>query len=213
VNQFSVSVAICIQHRPFYFCHPDAEKIQKVSIQLLPIPAGRQAGLRLNCIHCSTKQTFSINCSMEISFNTPALLFPAISLLLLAYTNRFLALANLVRKLHDEYKVEEKNKMKLRQIKSLRRRINLIRYMQGLGVFSFLCCVACMYCIYKAWSKPAEYIFAVSLLSLLASLLFSLVEIIQSTNAIELELSDMEDLERSNIFSDLIAGRNEKKEQ
>ena len=41
---------------------------------------------------------------MEITFNTPALLFPAISLLLLAYTNRFLALANLVRRLHDEYK-------------------------------------------------------------------------------------------------------------
>lgn len=149
---------------------------------------------------------------MEISFNTPALLFPAISLLLLAYTNRFLALANLVRKLHDEYIVGQKNKVILRQIKSLRRRINLIRYMQGLGVFSFLCCVACMYCIFKGWAEIAGYIFAVSLLSLLASLFFSLVEIIQSTNAIELELSDMEELENSNIFSDLIAGRNEKKE-
>lgn len=149
---------------------------------------------------------------MEISFNTPALLFPAISLLLLAYTNRFLALANLVRKLHDEYIAGQKNKVILRQIKSLRRRINLIRYMQGLGVFSFLCCVACMYSIYKGWAQAAELIFAISLLSLLASLLFSLVEIIQSTNAIELELSDMEELENSNIFSDLIAGRNEKKE-
>jgi hypothetical protein len=149
---------------------------------------------------------------MEISFNTPALLFPAISLLLLAYTNRFLALASLVRKLHDEYIVGQKSKVILRQIKSLRRRINLIRYMQGLGVFSFLCCVACMYCIFKGWTEIAGYIFAVSLLSLLASLFFSLVEIIQSTNAIELELSDMEELENSNIFSDLIAGRNEKKE-
>jgi hypothetical protein len=149
---------------------------------------------------------------MEINFNTPALLFPAISLLLLAYTNRFLALANLVRKLHDEYTGGQKNKVILRQIKSLRRRINLIRYMQGLGVFSFLCCVACMYSIYRAWAVAAEFVFAISLLSLLASLIFSLVEIIQSTNAIELELSDMEELEQSNIFSDLIAGRNERKE-
>lgn len=149
---------------------------------------------------------------MEINFNTPALLFPAISLLLLAYTNRFLALANLVRKLHDEYISGHKSKIILRQIKSLRRRINLIRYMQGLGVFSFLCCVACMYSIYKNWNAVAEYVFAISLLSLLTSLVISLVEIIQSTNAIELELSDIEELEQSNIFSDLLAGRNDQKE-
>lgn len=69
-----------------------------------------------------------------------------------------------------------------------------------------------MYSLYKGWSTVAEFIFATSLLSLLASLIISLVEIIQSTNAIELELSDIEDLEKSNIFTDLIAGRNEKKE-
>jgi cellobiose-specific phosphotransferase system component IIC len=149
---------------------------------------------------------------MEITFNTPALLFPAISLLLLAYTNRFLALASLVRKLHDEYTAGQPSKILLKQIKSLRRRINLIRYMQGLGVFSFLCCVACMYSLYKGWTQAAEYIFAISLLSLLSSLIFSLVEIIQSTNAIELELSDMEELEQSNIFTDLLARKNEKKE-
>ena len=151
-------------------------------------------------------------CAMEISFNTPALLFPAISLLLLAYGNRFIALANLVRKLHDEYISGHKSKILLQQIKKLRKRINLIRYMQGLGVFSFLCCVACMYCLYRGWAKPAEYIFALSLLSLLTSLIISLVEIIQSTNAIELELSDMEELEKSNFFSDLISREHEKKE-
>lgn len=149
---------------------------------------------------------------MEITFNTPALLFPAISLLLLAYGNRFIALANLVRKLHDEYTTGHKSKIILQQIKSLRKRINLIRYMQGLGVFSFLCCVVCMYSIYKDWNKPAEYIFAFSLLSLLTSLVISLVEIIQSTNAIELELSDIEELEKSNFFKDLIPEDNEKKE-
>jgi hypothetical protein len=148
---------------------------------------------------------------MEITFNTPAVLFPAISLLLLAYTNRFLALANLVRKLHDEYISGQKNKVVLHQIKSLRRRINLIRYMQGLGVLSFLCCVITMYCIYRGWGSETEFIFAFSLLSLLASLVFSLVEIFQSTNAIELELSDMEELEQSNIFKDLLAGKDEKK--
>src|SRR5215211_8423862 len=116
---------------------------------------------------------------MEITFTTPALLFPAISLLLLAYTNRFLALANLVRKLHDEYKRGEQSKIILRQIHSLRRRIRLVRYMQGLGVFSFVCCVITMYTLYMGWEVAVRYEFALSLLSLLVSLIISLLEITQ----------------------------------
>ncbi len=140
---------------------------------------------------------------MEITFNTPALLFPAISLLLLAYTNRYLALANLIRKLHDEYmRGEKKNHLLLKQIKILRTRINLVRSMQALGVFSFVCCVVTMYGVYQQWTAVVEYIFAISLLSLLASLVLSLIEISQSTKALEWELSDMEELEKGNIFTD-----------
>jgi hypothetical protein len=149
---------------------------------------------------------------MEINLNTPALLFPGITLLMLAYTNRFLALANLVRRLHDEYKQGTKRPTLLPQIVSLRRRINLIRYMQGLGILSFLGCVACMYALYRGALHIAEWIFALSLISLIASLVVSLVEIGQSTKAIELELSDIEELERSNIFYDIMADRPEKKE-
>ena|SRR5258705_3976972 len=145
---------------------------------------------------------------MEINFTTPALLFPAISLLLLAYTNRFLALANLVRKLHDEYKKGEQNKIILRQIHSLRRRIRLVRYMQALGVFSFLCCVVTMYTIYMNWTEAIGYEFALSLLSLLASLIISLFEITISTKALELELSDIEEPE--GFFSELIKKKEEK---
>jgi Protein of unknown function (DUF2721) len=141
---------------------------------------------------------------MEISLNTPALLFPAISLLLLAYTNRFITLANLTRKLHDEYIKGQKNRILIRQIKGLRARINLIRYMQGLGVFSFLLCVVCMYLIYSENQAAARIVFGLSLLSLGSSLFISLVEIIKSTNAIELELSDVEELEQSNFFKDIL---------
>jgi hypothetical protein len=141
---------------------------------------------------------------MEISLNTPALLFPAISLLLLAYTNRFITLANLTRKLHDEYIQGQKNRILIRQIKGLRARINLIRYMQGLGVFSFLLCVVCMYLIYSENQAAARIVFGLSLVSLGSSLFISLVEIIKSTNAIELELSDVEELEQSNIFKDIL---------
>lgn len=147
---------------------------------------------------------------MEISFNTPALLFPAITLLLLAYTNRFLAIANLIRKLHDEYISGKKSSQLLAQLHNLKKRINYIRLMQAMGVLSFLCCVICMFSIYKGWTQSAEYIFAASLLSLLASLIISLVEIFLSTKALELELSDIEELEKSNFFSNLISGRDKK---
>jgi len=148
---------------------------------------------------------------MEITFNTPALLFPAISLLLLAYTNRYLALANLIRKLHDEYMRGEKKHLLLKQIKILRVRINLVRQMQALGVFSFLCCVVSMYGVYQQWTVLTRFVFAASLLSLLISLIISLLEISQSTKALEWELSDMEELEKSNFFSE-VWGKKEEKE-
>lgn len=75
---------------------------------------------------------------IEISINTPALLFPAITLLMLVYTNRFLAIANRIRSLHENYNKVEVKHIAIGQIKSLRARLNLIRYMQGLGALSFL---------------------------------------------------------------------------
>lgn len=139
----------------------------------------------------------------ELNINTPALLFPAITLLMLAYTNRFLSLAALVRKLHDEYNRGEKEKNLLKQLRNLRTRINLIRYMQGLGVVSFLCCVLCMYAIFRNWMMIAHWIFASSLIFLLLSIILSLLEIHKSTKALELELSDIEELNKENIFTDI----------
>lgn len=140
---------------------------------------------------------------IEININTPALLFPAITLLMLAYTNRFLSLASLVRKLHSEYLKGENNKNIVSQLKNLRSRLNLIRYMQSLGVLSFLCCVLCMFAIYSNWTQLANWIFAGSLLFLLVSILISLLEIIQSTKSIEIILEDIEELSAGNIFSDI----------
>ncbi len=140
---------------------------------------------------------------LDISINTPALLFPAITLLMLAYTNRFLSLAALVRKLHGEYNRGEKEKNILLQIKNIRSRLNLIRYMQSFGVLSFLCCVLCMYAIFRNWMILAHWIFAASLFSLLISIILSLVEINKSTRALEVQLSDIEELSEGNIFKDI----------
>lgn len=137
---------------------------------------------------------------MDISVNTPALLFPAISLIMLAYTNRFLALSNRIRSLHDKYKTGEKKEVIHAQIKSLRYRLKLIKNMQAMGVVTFISCIICMYFIYIDQLQWAHITFAFSLVSFTASLAISLVEIQLSTKALELELSDMEGLEDPSVL-------------
>ncbi len=128
---------------------------------------------------------------MQITFATPALLFPAISLLLLAYTNKFLAIANLIRNLHDRY--EKENQPILReQIVHLRKRLNLIRLMQAFAIGSFLMCFVCMFLLF--WDKPAAatWVFVCSLLLMIVSLVMSLTEIWISAGALRLLLKDFE---------------------
>ena len=129
---------------------------------------------------------------------------------MLAYTNRFLALASLIRKLHDKYKQDPDQKHIVTQIRSLRVRIRLIRSMQASGVVSFLVCVVCMYCIFRGWEQASYWIFALSLMCFMLSLVLSLVEITLSTRALEVELRDMEELTKSNFFSDILRVREEK---
>jgi len=137
---------------------------------------------------------------MDITINTPALLFPAISLIMLAYTNRFLALSNRVRSLHDKYQSHEHKHIIHGQIRNLRYRLKLIKNMQALGVITFLSSILCMYLIYIESMKAANAVFAFSLVTFSASLLLSLVEIQRSTKALELELSDMEGLEDPSVI-------------
>jgi Na+/melibiose symporter-like transporter len=132
---------------------------------------------------------------MDITINTPAILFPAISLIILAYTNRFLALSNRVRSLHEKYNESENKKNIHSQIKNMRYRIRLIKNMQGLAIFSILSCIVSMYCIYLDKMNTANIFFGIGMFAFIASLLLSLREIQLSTKALETELSDMEDLE------------------
>lgn len=130
---------------------------------------------------------------MEINLTTPALLFPAISLLLLAYTNRFLTLATLIRNLHGKYK-EHPDERIWGQIKNLRLRVKLIRNMQVLGVLSLLLCVVCMFLIFAGKIASAEFIFGVSLILLIASLAVSAWEIQISVRALNIQLGDLENV-------------------
>ena len=130
---------------------------------------------------------------MELTLTTPALLFPAISLLLLAYTNRFLTLAALMRDLYARYKAEPDPKI-LGQLANLRYRIVIIRNMQACRVSSFFFCVLCMFVLFAGQPTLGKWIFAGSLLLLLLSLGLSLREIQVSIDALTLQMEDLEEL-------------------
>ena len=148
---------------------------------------------------------------MELQLSTPALLFSAITLLMLAFTNRFLAIATLIRGLHKNYLKEPDSELIVEQIHNLRRRLTLIKNMQLFGVFSFLLCVICMYLLFQGYTSAANWVFVISMLSLLISLGISLVEIQISTKALNLELSDMEEnFEKRKSSLDIFFKKDEK---
>jgi len=131
---------------------------------------------------------------MDISINTPSLLFPAITLLMLAYTNRFLGLATLIRNLHAKYKtVQTEREVIKAQIKNLKKRLLLVKQMQASGIMSFFLCVLSMLSFFLKYEVWGISIFGMSLVFLLLSLALSLVEIYISTKALEIELKDMEE--------------------
>ena len=129
---------------------------------------------------------------MELSVTTPGLLFPAISLLMLAHTNRFLALASLIRTLSDRYRHEPESGHIVVQIRNLRSRLRMIRTMQLLGILSFLLCAMCIGFIMWDCEIVAQIVFGVSLFAFSASLIVSLLEILLSMKALEIELDNME---------------------
>jgi hypothetical protein len=130
----------------------------------------------------------------RITLATPALLFSAISLLMLAFTNRFLALAALVRSLHALYK-EKPNEVLFGQIRNLKTRLNLIRWMQISGITSLLLCVFSMLSIYVGWLGAAELVFGLGLVLMILSLALSIWEIQISVDALNLHLGDIHEVE------------------
>lgn len=128
---------------------------------------------------------------MIIDITTPTLLFSAITLLMLAYTNRFLAIASLVRQFHSIYK-ENPDKNVLKQINNFRKRLKIMRNMQFFGILSFLSCVLCMFFIYAESMAIANTLFVGSLVLLMISLILSLWEIYISVDALDVQLSDIE---------------------
>ncbi|GAE90132.1 DUF2721 domain-containing protein [Acetivibrio straminisolvens] len=128
---------------------------------------------------------------MELTLTTPALLFPAISLLMLAYTNRFIVLAQLIRELYAKYKENPDGATK-GQLYNLKRRIVIIKNMQIFGALSFFFCVMCMFLIFFEFMFLADIMFGISLVLLLISLGLLVYELQISVNALNIQLEDFE---------------------
>ena len=127
----------------------------------------------------------------ELTLTTPALLFSAISLIMLAYTNRFLAYAAVVRNLHDKY-LQNKDTILIKQIENLKKRLYLTRSMQIFGISSLLLCVLTMFLIYVELHIIAIWVFGLALILLILSLAFLIKEIQISVKALEHHISDIE---------------------
>lgn len=127
----------------------------------------------------------------ELTLTTPSLLFSAVSLIMLAYTNRFLSYAQVVRTLKSTYD-QHPTPVAAAQIDNLYKRLYLTRSMQVLGIASLLLSVISMLFIYVGWQWVAIFIFGASLVCLIVSLAISIREITISVHALELHLSEME---------------------
>jgi hypothetical protein len=129
---------------------------------------------------------------MDITLTTPALLFPTISLLMLAYSNRFLALASRIRDLHSVFH-KTGDQTILRQIASLRHRVQLIKNTQICGMASLFSCVLCMLVLFFGQILAGQIIFGLSLVLMMVSLGYSLRELQISVQALNMQLSDIEE--------------------
>ncbi|MCD8081777.1 MAG: DUF2721 domain-containing protein [Bacteroides sp.] len=127
----------------------------------------------------------------EFNLITPTFLFSAVSLILLAYTNRFLSYAQLVRTLRDRY-MEKPSDVTVAQIENLRKRLSLTRTMQVLGISSLFFCVISMFLIYIGLKMASVIVFGLALLLLISSLGVSIHEILISTCSLDIYLSTME---------------------
>ncbi len=124
---------------------------------------------------------------MHLAISTPIILFPALSLILLAYTEKIIQLGRLSRKLKRQYDVNKSDNI-IEQIKNIRKRIYLIRNMQAFGTASFFLCITSIFLLFASQELIAQYVFWLSMILLMVALFLSLREIILSSVALNFAL-------------------------
>jgi hypothetical protein len=126
-----------------------------------------------------------------LTLTTPAVVFSTISLLLLAYTNRFVAISAVIRGLHSRAKDEGKRTEVVKtQIDNLKKRVNIIKNMQFFAILSLFFCVFSMFLLFFQKDFIGEIVFALALILLMISLALSAWEIKISVEALNTQLSE-----------------------
>ena len=126
---------------------------------------------------------------MDFNIQTPALIFPAISLLMLAYTNRFVVLAGLIRDLLSQHQNNPKHEISA-QIENLQKRMDLIKKMQVWGAVAFVLSAGSMLAGIFRQQDISIVLFTISLVFLIISLMYLLGELSISVNALSIQLED-----------------------
>ncbi len=174
-----------LKYLQFGTCGGFGSLFRRGAAHAVRLPAGGAENISYICPH------EILGTMEELTLTTPALLFSAVSLILLAYTNRFLSYAQLVRTLKEKH-LQHPSQVTRAQIDNLRRRLHLTRTMQTLGVSSLFLCVVTMFLIYVGLDRLSAYVFGAALLLLIGSLGVSIHEIRISVRALEIHLRDME---------------------
>ena len=130
---------------------------------------------------------------MNIDYTVTALMFPAIPLLMVVYSNRFHTLSRLIRELHDEHVYEKHIPAEWKkQFINLSRRISILRWTIMFAAFGFLFNMLTVFALYLNELFLARVIFGSCCLSMIISIIFFIREIQISTNALNLHMSDMD---------------------
>ena len=130
---------------------------------------------------------------MQIDLQTPSLVFSATSLLMLAYTNRFLTIAGLVRDLVNRHETNSEDPTILSQIANLQIRLKWIRLMQLWGAVSFITAITSMFLqmFQNIPNTIATLVFILSLIAMLISLSYLIKELLLSNDALTYQLETL----------------------
>lgn len=117
-----------------------------------------------------------------LAISTPALLFPAITILILTYSNRFSTLSNKIREFIR--KGED-----AAQIAVFRRRVGYVRRMLLWGILGLAASALSMLALVFKCTNTGVGLFVLADLSIVISLIYAILDVSISTNALELEVN------------------------
>ncbi len=128
---------------------------------------------------------------MTIPITTPALLFPAIAILMLGYVNRYIGAASVIRAITKDYSTGHRRVQVVEQLQIMQKRIGLFRYMLEIGAFALAMACLSMFLIFVDKQQAGNLVFGLSLVAMITSTLVSFYETVLSNQSLNIEINDV----------------------